>query len=296
MLHGIDISNWQAGFNVANSNVDFCIVKATEGTYFVDPYCDGFIQQCISSNILFGFYHFNQTGNASDEAKFFASNTEGYNKLGIPVLDYEVHNENDASWVQEFMQTYHDITGVWPLLYCSASWCNIFSGTWLPEECGLWVAGYPTTYTEYTDDNMPYDISPWSFAAIWQFTNSLNINGYSVDGDIAYMDAEAWNKYAGNYSNKPQYIVKDTETLAWEVIGGKWGNGDDRKNALENAGYNYDEIQNKVNELINRKSIDELANEVIQGKWGNGSIRKNALTQAGYNYDDIQSRVNELLL
>ena len=28
---GIDISNWQAGFNITNSGVDFCIVKATEG-------------------------------------------------------------------------------------------------------------------------------------------------------------------------------------------------------------------------------------------------------------------------
>ena len=39
--------------------------------------------------------------------------------------------------------------------------------------------------------------------------------------------------------------------LAKEVIAGKWGNGQDRKNRLTASGYDYTAVQNKVNELLN---------------------------------------------
>ena len=83
--------------------------------------------------------------------------------------------------------------------------------------------------------------------------------------------------------------------LANEVIDGKWGNGNDRKERLTKAGYNYRLVQDKVNELLSKKSVLELANEVIAGKWGNGNDRKNRLTKAGYNYRLVQDKVNELL-
>ena len=93
---------------------------------------------------------------------------------------------------------------------------------------------------------------------------------------------------------------KSNEEIAKEVIAGKWGNGDDRKNRLASAGYNYNTIQSLVNQMLsgntsNRKSDTEIAKEVIQGKWGNGADRKNRLTSAGYNYNNIQAIVNKLL-
>ena len=94
---------------------------------------------------------------------------------------------------------------------------------------------------------------------------------------------------------------KTTEEVAEEVIAGKWGNGEDRKQRLTAAGYNYSLIQAKVNELmgakttVSSKSIDELAREVIQGKWGNGEERKNRLISAGYDYSAVQAKVNELM-
>lgn len=43
---------------------------------------------------------------------------------------------------------------------------------------------------------------------------------------------------------------KSVEALAREVIDGKWDNGDDRKKRLQSAGYNYDAVQRKVNQLL----------------------------------------------
>jgi len=47
--------------------------------------------------------------------------------------------------------------------------------------------------------------------------------------------------------------VNDTQTmdaLAYEVIQGDWGNGEERKEQLEAAGYDYDAVQQKVNEIL----------------------------------------------
>ena len=94
---------------------------------------------------------------------------------------------------------------------------------------------------------------------------------------------------------------KSTTEIAKEVIAGKWGNGDDRKKKLEAAGYDYETIQKKVNELsksssstASKKSVTEVAKEVLNGKWGNGDARKKKLEAAGYDYEEVQKKVNEL--
>lgn len=96
--------------------------------------------------------------------------------------------------------------------------------------------------------------------------------------------------------NKRLNVKKSIEEIAREVIQGKWGNGEDRKNTLISAGYNYIAVQNVVNTLMaSEKTINKIAKEVIQGRWGNGEIRKQKLMEAGYDYNMIQQRVNELL-
>jgi N-acetylmuramoyl-L-alanine amidase CwlA len=43
---------------------------------------------------------------------------------------------------------------------------------------------------------------------------------------------------------------KSVDTLAKEVLDGKWGNGVERKNRLVKAGYNFNAVQARVNQLI----------------------------------------------
>ena len=94
---------------------------------------------------------------------------------------------------------------------------------------------------------------------------------------------------------------KSIDELAQEVLSGKWGNGEDRKNRLTEAGYDYSAVQAKVNELVGatpqpaKKTVAELAQEVLAGKWGNGTERKEKLTAAGYDYSAVQAKVNELV-
>ena len=96
-----------------------------------------------------------------------------------------------------------------------------------------------------------------------------------------YIRGFAHPRYAKDNSSQIVGTAKSIDELANEVLQGAWGNGDARKAALEQAGYNYGEIQKRVNVLVKttKGSIDAIAREVIAGKWGNGQDRKNRLIQ-----------------
>lgn len=120
---------------------------------------------------------------------------------------------------------------------------------------------------------------------------------------LAQIKKEATAKYKGNTSTKPTNTStkKSLEEVVKEVLDGRWGNGEERKKKLAAAGYDYNKVQAKVNELINqeskptKKSVEQIAKEVIQGKWGNGEERKNKLIKAGYDPYAVQKKVNQLL-
>ena len=114
-----------------------------------------------------------------------------------------------------------------------------------------------------------------------------------------HIDAIGWVAES-DITKETTPVKKSVDEVAKEVINGKWGNGEDRKTRLTNAGYNYDEVQAKVNEILygtspKKKSVDEVAREVIAGKWGNNPERKKRLEAEGYNYREVQNRVNQLL-
>lgn len=96
---------------------------------------------------------------------------------------------------------------------------------------------------------------------------------------------------ANKINNSEPIKEKTTEELAREVIEGKYGNGEDRKNAL---GDRYAEVQARVNEILApapepSADILDLVRKTIRGDFGNGEDRRNAL---GSNYDEVQRQVN----
>ena len=167
MLNGIDISNWQRGFNLKATRPGFCIVKATEGTIFVDRSCDSFVQECIRLGIPFGFYHFARTNGGAREARYFYTQTRNYVGKGIPVLDFE-DKRNDNHYIDEFVREYHAITGLYPWVYMSSDFVNNrgYGSDYVKQNCGLWLAGYPSRATMYpTVKTCPYKHNGWTLAA-----------------------------------------------------------------------------------------------------------------------------------
>lgn len=296
-MRGIDISGWQAGIDLSKVPCDFVIVKATQGVNFVSGVCDKRVQQAIALGKPFGFYHYVNGSGAVAEADFFVDNCAGYFGKGIPCIDWESTQNaawGDTGYLKQLVKRVIDRTGVKPLIYSSAS-----SFPWdvaQALDCGAWVA-------QYADMNPTgYQDSPWNegayACAIRQYSSHGRLPGYSGDLDLdkAYMDAAAWAKYVCAAS-APAPARKSDQQIADEVIAGKWGNGDDRRNRLASAGYDYNAIQSIVNAKLkpSKKSNEQVAAEVIAGAWGNGNDRRNRLAQAGYDPDAIQSIVNAKL-
>lgn len=97
-----------------------------------------------------------------------------------------------------------------------------------------------------------------------------------------------WN-YVLRYPESYTHTVDNSVTLfAKEVINGKYGNGNARKENI------YKTVQDEVNNILKKRKlknnyITEIAKKVIQGKFGNGETRKNNL------YNTIQKEVNRIL-
>lgn len=73
-------------------------------------------------------------------------------------------------------------------------------------------------------------------------TRTMSINGQYIRG-------YAVPKYDSAVEPAPA-PTKSVDELAKEVIDGKWGNNPERKKALTEAGYDYDAVQKRVNEML----------------------------------------------
>lgn len=92
------------------------------------------------------------------------------------------------------------------------------------------------------------------------------------------------------------------DQLAQDVIAGKYGSGEARKQAL---GANYDAVQKRVNEILlgtsgsssssSSSNLNKVVDDVLAGKYGNGDTRRKNLEAAGYNYSEVQAAVNARL-
>lgn len=106
--------------------------------------------------------------------------------------------------------------------------------------------------------------------------------------------------FEGSYQTPQvtQPARKSVHDVALDVLKGLWGNGDDRRNRLTKAGYDYTAVQREVNRIIGGrppKTVQVLAQEVIEGDWGNGDDRRRRLNAAGYDYNAVQREVNRRL-
>lgn len=204
MLNFIDTSNWQGGYNPALTGADAVIVKATEGAGFVDQYCDSIIQQAKAAGMPWGFYHFAGDGDAVAEAVHFINNCSGYFGSGIPVLDWE--GNQGVDWVNSFVDTVHEQTGVWPWIYANP-WR--FNQGGVNPNCARWVASYPDVASPTWSQAQGWDCPAADGNVVaWQFCSDGTVDGIAgnVDLDLFYGSKEQWEAYARSSSNRVDTI------------------------------------------------------------------------------------------
>ena len=104
------------------------------------------------------------------------------------------------------------------------------------------------TTTDYVDNDTDLDsVENEVLQGLWgngqeRFDNLTNA-GYDAQAVQDRVNALLSGEYTqSNYTN--------LDSVANEVIQGLWGNGEERFNNLTNAGYDAQEVQNRVNELL----------------------------------------------
>lgn len=106
----------------------------------------------------------------------------------------------------------------------------------IPGHVGIYVgAGLIAECTPIWKDGV-------QLTALLNISSKVGYNGrtWKEHGKLKYVDYGS--------SNEPN--KKSIDEIAREVIEGIWGNGEERKKKLQNAGYDYNEVQKRVNELL----------------------------------------------
>ena len=197
MLRVVDVASHQAGIVTGALDCDAVICKATEGTGYVNPYCDEHYQSAKAAGKLLGVYHYASGGNPEAEAEFFINNVQGYLHEAILVLDWESGDNaawGDSSWVARFCAHVVALTGINPMIYVQRSAASQCTGL---GDYGIWLAEYldyaPRGWNDYTEPNYAGDY------AMHQFTSSGAISGWGgpLDLSLFFGDENAWRAYAG---------------------------------------------------------------------------------------------------
>lgn len=259
--------------------------KPTSGNKFFITKSKGGYSTCIQ-------------GSPTDSQCNVLSNCVGYacgrfNEI-IGAMKYPSLNCNAENFIERAKNTYGlEISSV-PTLGGIMVWQK---GT-LSENDG---AGHVAVVEKIIDSNTIYTSeSGYGGSAFWNSTRR-NTNGRWGLGSAYTFRGCIVNPAIGKVvaPTPTPSAKKSVDEVAKEVIRGEWGNGDERYNRLTNAGYNYNEVQAKVNELLNSNkptpaptpSVDilDLVRKTIRGDFGNGEARRKAL---GSNYDEVQRQVN----
>ena len=182
---GIDISAYQNANGpidwreLAGHGIRFVAIKASEGTYYTNPYYLSDARSASRAGLSVLAYTFANPDRAGGAAT--ASRAAHYRR-GRGALPLVVDLENDPysvsdcywlgqgrmiAWIAAFTSRARALTGSWPIIYTTAAWWQECTGS--TSRFGhdpLWLADY--------DGGQPADPSPWTRWSFWQYSE----NGY----------------------------------------------------------------------------------------------------------------------
>lgn len=234
-IYTVDVYSGSSDSIIRDSHAQGVIVKATQGTGYVNPLCNHQWDLAGSLNKLRGLYHYAGGGNPESEAQYFINNIKNYIGKGILILDWESYQNvswGNTSWAYRFVNEVHRLTGVWPLIYVQES--ALWQVANCASICGVWVAKYASmNWNSWVLPNM--NVSHGAFAALtgWQYT------GGDMDRSIFFINAAEWNRLANPAGNSGwqgsgdnwQYYEKGTAVKSdWHKIDGKWFHFDSNGN------------------------------------------------------------------
>ncbi|GGW77124.1 hydrolase [Streptomyces lucensis JCM 4490] len=181
---GVDVSSHQGDVDwpkLWDGSVRWAYTKATEGTYYTNPYFAQQYNGSYNTGMVRGAYHFatpDTTGGAA-QADYFVDHGGGWSKDGktLPgALDIEWNPYGDdcygkstsgmVGWIRDFLDRYKSRTGRDAVIYTATSWWTQCTGNYggFAAKNPLWIARYAATA-----GTLP---SGWSYYTMWQYTST----------------------------------------------------------------------------------------------------------------------------
>ncbi len=207
-VQGVDVASFQhpAGqaidwAQVAAAGYRFAFIKATEGSYYANPYYPLDAAAAKAAGLLVAAYHFAIPNDSSGTLQAdFALNMAGTTPDGgtLPlILDIEydpyvsLDHTNECyglsqaamvSWIGSFTSEVLRRTGEPPVIYTTAGWWSACTGgsTAFARD-RLWIADYAPA-----GPSLPAGWPNWAY---WQYTSSGTVPGIPGKVDLSYFNA-----------------------------------------------------------------------------------------------------------
>jgi lysozyme len=193
---GVDVSGWQHPYG---ADIDweavrwdagsFVFIKATEGTWFVNPYFEDDWDDSRSVGMVRGAYHYarpsTRPGSAAEQARHFANivgDLRGRGELP-PVLDLEVTGgltpAELVQWTRTWLRTVRQLTGRRPIIYTyPAFWRTAMGDTRaFADKHRLWIA-------DWSAETAPRLVGGWDDWTFWQHSSRGSVSGISARVDL----------------------------------------------------------------------------------------------------------------
>ena len=292
---GIDVSKHNGTIDWAKvkaAGVQFAMLRAGYGRYNnqKDEQFEANYKGATAAGIPVGAYHYSYATNAEQakqEAEVFLGWIKG-KTLTYPVA-FDIEDKKQAnlgvSLISDIIRTFCETVeaaGYYVVVYANKDWLTNRIDADCKSRYDIWLAQW-TSEPTYTGSY-----------GMWQYSSKGSVDGVSgnVDMNIAYKDYPSiiagMDGSSDTTASAPTDTVKKTNAeLADEVIAGKWGNGEERKQRLTAAGYDYDAVQAIVNKLVQPQ---EAVYTVKKGDTLSGIAAKYGTTyQKLAKYNDIQN-------
>lgn len=248
-MFGIDVSQHQGtiDWDKVKSKIDFAILRlgwiGNKENHTLDTQFERNYNECKKLGIPIGVYVYNYCSN-EETAKSGARWT--LEKLNGKILELPVYIDMEDSTIRGLgkdnltniciaFNTIIENAGLWAGVYANLDWFNNYldKGV-IKSKYTTWIAHYTSETDKHKEE---YDI--------WQNSSEAKLDGINGNIDTNYMYRDLIADIGNTKQSAPQ-TTRSIVDLAYEVLDGKYGNGEDRKKAL---GSLYDEVQAKVNEM-----------------------------------------------
>ena len=188
-----DAINWSRS---PRARIRFAAVKATEGTYYTNPFALTDLAAAKAAGLSVGAYAF-AIPNGNGGSKSAVAQADhlvsylGASSRTVPIMldiEFDPYVNSDhtnqcygltqaamVSWVTAFDTEIHRKTGRLPVIYTPAPWWNSCTGSSTGfSQIPLWIPSYGVT-----SPGLPAGWGNWS---IWQYTSSGTVDGIETTG------------------------------------------------------------------------------------------------------------------